>query len=96
MEAGKRVLRRAEELIESSQSFTVETTLSGSTYLRMVARAKEAGFLIAVIFVGTDSVDINIERIKARVQKVDTTFLRMISDGVIQGGCKYEEVIAAC
>ncbi len=69
IEAGKRVLRRAEELIASSQSFTVETTLSGSTYLRMAARAKDAGFLIAVIFVGTNSVEINIERVKARVQK---------------------------
>jgi len=64
IEAGKRVLRRAEELIESGQSFTVETTLSGSTYLRMAARAKDAGFLIAVIFIGTNSVEINIERVK--------------------------------
>jgi predicted ABC-type ATPase len=69
IEAGKRVLRRAEDLIESGQSFTVETTLSGSTYLRMAARAKESGLLIAVIFIGTISVEINIERVKARVQK---------------------------
>jgi len=69
IEAGKRVLRRAEELIQAGQSFTVETTLSGSTYLRMAVRAKAAGFLIAVIFVGTSSVEINIERVKARVAK---------------------------
>lgn len=69
IEAGKRVLRRAEELIEGGQSFTVETTLSGSTYLRMAAHAKTKGFLIAVIFVGTSSVEINIERVKVRVQK---------------------------
>jgi predicted ABC-type ATPase len=69
IDAGKRVIRRAEELIESGQSFTVETTLSGSTYLRMAVRAKEVGFLLAVIFVGTSSVEINIERVKVRVQK---------------------------
>lgn len=69
IEAGKRVLRRAEELIEAGQSFTVETTLSGSTYLRMAARAKKSGFFLVVIFVGTDSVEINIERVKARVAK---------------------------
>ena len=68
IEAGKRVLRRAEELIASRQSFTVETTLSGSTYLKMTARAKEAGFDIMVVFVGTASVEINIERVKARVE----------------------------
>lgn len=69
IEAGKRVLRSAEGLIESGQSFTVETTLSGSTYLRMAARAKAKGFLVAVIFVGTDSVEINIERVRTRVAK---------------------------
>jgi predicted ABC-type ATPase len=34
IEAGRRVLLLAEELIANHQSFTVETTLSGSTYLR--------------------------------------------------------------
>jgi predicted ABC-type ATPase len=69
IEAGKRVLRRAEELIAAGQSFTVETTLSGSTYLKMAARAKEAGFNIMAVLVGTASVEINIERIKERVEK---------------------------
>lgn len=69
IEAGRRVLLRAEELISAKQPFTVETTLSGSTYLRMAARAKEHGFQVAVIFVGTESVEINIERVRARVLK---------------------------
>ena len=69
IEAGKRVLRNAEDLIVAAQSFTVETTLSGSTYLKMAVRAKKAGFNIMVIFIGTASVEINIERIKTRVLK---------------------------
>jgi len=69
IEAGKRVLLRAHELIEAHQSFTVETTLSGSTYLRMALRAQNAGFLVALIFVGTTSVEINLERVRARVAK---------------------------
>jgi predicted ABC-type ATPase len=69
IEAGKQVLRRAESLITARQSFTVETTLSGSTYLRMAATAKENGFLIMVVFVGTNSVEINIQRVKGRVIK---------------------------
>jgi predicted ABC-type ATPase len=69
IEAGKRVLLRAEELIEKRLSFTVETTLSGSTYLRMARKAQEAGFSVAIIFVGTTSVEINLERVKARVLK---------------------------
>lgn len=69
IEAGKRVLRLAEELIAAQQSFTVETTLSGHTYLRMAKRAKDAGFGIMAIFIGTTSVEINIKRVKERVRK---------------------------
>ena len=51
IDAGKRVLRLEEELIEK-QSFTVETTLSGNTYLRMAVQTKQVGFSIMVVFVG--------------------------------------------
>jgi predicted ABC-type ATPase len=69
IEAGRKVLRDAEELIQAQQSFTVETTLSGSTYLRMAARAKKAGFGVLVFFVGTASVEINLARVRDRVKK---------------------------
>jgi Uncharacterized protein conserved in bacteria len=35
----------------------------------MATRAKSAGFNIMVVFIGTTSVEINIERVKARVKK---------------------------
>jgi len=44
IEAGKKVLRLADQLIAKGEMFTVETTLSGGTYLRMADRAKERGF----------------------------------------------------
>ena len=69
MEAGRQVLLRAERLLRLRQSFTVETTLSGSTYLRMALRAQALSFHLLCILVGTDSVEINIERVKARVLK---------------------------
>jgi len=68
IEAGKKVLRDAEDLIRAQQSFAVETTLSGSTYLKMALRAKEAGFAVVVFFVGTTSVEINLARVRARVK----------------------------
>lgn len=68
IEAGKQVIRLADELLLSRQSFTVETTLSGGTYLKMAARAKEYGYNVMVVFVGTASVEINIERVKGRVE----------------------------
>jgi len=68
IEAGKKVLREAEDLMQAKQSFTVETTLSGSTYLKMALRAKEAGFAVVVFFVGTTSIEINLARVQARVK----------------------------
>ena len=69
IEAGKRVLRLADDLITARQSFTIETTLSGGTYLRMAEKATEVGFLLMVVFVGTSSVEINLGRVKERVIK---------------------------
>jgi predicted ABC-type ATPase len=39
IDAGREVLRRAAELMGHQQSFLVETTLSGNTYLRMMREA---------------------------------------------------------
>ncbi len=69
VEAGKEVLKRASALLESGQSFLVETTLSGHTYLRMMEKAKSLGFTVALIYVATRDVSINLERVKQRVRK---------------------------
>ena len=69
LEAGKEVLRRAAALLAARQSFVVETTLSGSTYLRMAEDAKAAGFSLVVLFVGTSSIEINLQRVRDRVRK---------------------------
>ncbi len=67
--AGKKVLRLAEDFLEARQSFTVETTLLGKSYLRLAARAKQKRFVVVGVFIGTDSVEINIERVSVRVRK---------------------------
>ena len=69
IEAGKQVLELADTLLQASESFTVETTLSGGTYLRMAAKARALGYVVIGVFVGTESVEINMQRIKARVRK---------------------------
>ena len=68
IEAGKQLLYQAEALIEAGQSFTVETTLSGSTYLKMSRRAKAAGFNVVAFFIGTSSIEVNLERVRNRVR----------------------------
>ncbi len=69
IDAGRAVLERAEDLIGNRQSFLVETTLSGNTYLRMMTRAKSLGYLIVLLFVGTSDVSINFARVRSRVRK---------------------------
>lgn len=67
VEAGKELIRSAEAFLAGRVSFSVETTLSGGTYLRMLARARELGYRTRLFYIGTESVDINIVRIQARV-----------------------------
>lgn len=65
--AGREVLRLARRCLEQSESFTVETTLSGRNYLEMMIHARALGFEIVLIYIGTENVEINLQRIRQRV-----------------------------
>ena len=67
--AGRETLRRTRALIASGQTFSRETTLSGSEILRTVRVAKNAGFTVNLFFVGVDSVDISRARVRRRVER---------------------------
>jgi predicted ABC-type ATPase len=67
MEAGRVVLNYAAQLVEERRSFALESTLSGNTPLRLVASAKTRGYRTALVYVGTDDPEINIDRVAARV-----------------------------
>ena len=64
---GKQAIKRARAYLENNQSFAVETTLSGNTYLRMMAEAKRKGWLVFLIYIGVDNVLNSIERVAQRV-----------------------------
>jgi predicted ABC-type ATPase len=65
--AGREVLQRAARHLLERSSFAVETTLSGMPYLRMMQDARARGFEVDLIYIGTESVEINLERIRGRV-----------------------------
>lgn len=65
--AGREALRRAEKYLEERHSFAVETTLSGHNYLQMMLDARERGFDVALIYVGTSDPSINVARVANRV-----------------------------
>ena len=68
IEAGRHVLMAARVCLEKRVSFSVETTLSGSTYLKMLVEAKTLGYRTRLFYIGTEDLSINISRVKARVR----------------------------
>jgi predicted ABC-type ATPase len=63
----RQVLTSARVHLGKSESFAVETTLAGKSYLRMMLEARSAGFEIVLVYIGTENVEINLARIRNRV-----------------------------
>jgi dolichol-phosphate mannosyltransferase len=57
------------EAINARQSFSFETVFSDQRKLTLLEHARRAGFEIFLYFVGVDDPQINLERVKARVEQ---------------------------
>ena|SRR5688572_5593278 len=68
-QAGRIMLGRLEQLIEGSQNFSFETTLSGMAYINLIKKAKEKGYGVTFFFVYLNSVNLAKERVAIRVSK---------------------------
>jgi predicted ABC-type ATPase len=68
-QAGRIMLERIEQLIQSNKSFSFETTLSGLSYLKLIKGAKQKGYGITFFFVYLDSVELAKNRVALRVSK---------------------------
>lgn len=64
-EQGRRLLQRA---IDEGLDFTFETTLGGNTMPALLAEAAKRGLRVHVFYVGLDSADTCIERVRQRVR----------------------------
>lgn len=69
LKAGRLVLERIAELIESKQNFAIETTLSGKTLERLVKKASQSGYHVEMHYIFCADVNINLKRIKRRVEQ---------------------------
>jgi predicted ABC-type ATPase len=65
--AGREVLSKVSGYLERRESFAVETTLSGRNYIHKMRRARDLGFAVRLVYVGTSDVEINLRRIEKRV-----------------------------
>ena len=65
--------RKADEMryqsIDKGEDFTFETVLSSEYKMRILKAAKQKGYFIKCIFILTKDPDINIERVKSRVEQ---------------------------
>ena len=66
---GKEAIARINNSIEKGINFTQETTLSGSRTLKTIKKARELDYFIRLYYVGVNSADESIKRIKNRVEK---------------------------
>ena len=69
IEAAKEVDRRRYEAIAQKRDFTFETVLSSNYKLDLLKQAKSEGYFIKCFFILTISPEINIMRVKARVEQ---------------------------
>lgn len=67
IEAGRLMLKRIEELLNAEESFSIETTLATKSYVNLVKRAHEKGYVVHVLFFWLDSVELAKMRVADRV-----------------------------
>ncbi|MES2690286.1 MAG: zeta toxin family protein, partial [Bacteroidota bacterium] len=67
IQAGKLMLQRIESLLNESQNFAIETTLSSKNYLNLIDKAQREGYTVTLIYIWLESADQAKARVKYRV-----------------------------
>lgn len=68
-EAGRLMLQRIDDLLESNVTFAIETTLATKSYVHLVRRAQSMGYFVHLIFFWLESLELAISRVAERVSK---------------------------
>ncbi|WP_310558910.1 zeta toxin family protein [Flavobacterium sp.] len=66
-EAGRIMLNRINELLETNENFAFETTLATKSYKSKIAAAKSKNYSVTLLFFWLQNVELAIERVKTRV-----------------------------
>lgn len=67
IDAGRIMLRRIKKLLDSRQTFAIETTLATRSYRALVRKAHALGYVVELIYVWLCSVGLACERVARRV-----------------------------
>ena len=65
--AGREFLERVDASIKRRETFAVETTLSGKSYIRLIRDARLAGYEVSLSFVWVPTPEQSVERVAQRV-----------------------------
>ena len=69
IEAGRLMLKRIDALLESGESFSIETTLATKSYINLVRKAHDKGYKVHLLFFWLPSVELAKERVAKRVSQ---------------------------
>lgn len=69
LKAGRLLLNQIHEFAERRVDFAFETTLAGKTYVSLLRRLKQRGYVIHLFFLWIPSVELAVARIKNRVME---------------------------
>ena len=67
IEAGRLMLKRIDELINSNQDFSFETTLSTKSFIKTIEEVRSKGYYVTLIFFWLESIDLAKDRVRKRV-----------------------------
>lgn len=67
--AGRLLLEELDRLTAGRESFALESTLSGMTYVERIERMRQAGYHIDIIFLELNSASLAIKRVAHRVKQ---------------------------
>ena len=68
-EAGRIMIKRINELLETNQTFAFETTLATKSYKTKIVKAKKENYSVTLLFFWLETIDLAIERVKTRVRE---------------------------
>ena len=68
-QAGRIMIERIDELLNSGADFAFETTLTTLSYLNTIKIAKERGYSVTLLYFWLNDVNLAIERVKTRVSE---------------------------
>ncbi len=69
IEAGRLMLERIKFLLGKGESFSIETTLATRSYVQLVRKAHELGYMVHLIYFWLESPQLAVDRVAERVHK---------------------------